>query len=79
MNKVLDAVRRTVMEGERTPHNIAILIKKAYPTLMREINPYDAGAKLGLETYMSILKTTGDMTSLKVMAQELGFRLIKDE
>ena len=79
MNKVIEAVRETVLEGKNTAKEIALSIQKPYSSLMREINPYDAGAKLGLETYMSILKATGDMTSLEVMAQELGFRLTKDE
>lgn len=77
--KVIEAVRNTVLEGRHTPKEIASSIRKPYSTLLREINPYDAGAKLGLEIYMSILKATGDTTSLRVMAQELGFRLIQDD
>ena len=50
-----------------------------YSTLMREINPYDKGAKLGVETFMAIIETTGDTTPLKVMAHELGYELIPNK
>ena len=46
---------------------------------MREINPYDKGAKLGVETFMAIIETTGDPTPLKLMADELGYWLIPDK
>ena len=46
---------------------------------MREINPYDKGAKLGVETFMAIIETTGDTTPLKVMAHELGYELIPNK
>ena len=35
---------------------------------MREINPYDKGAKLGVEPFMAIIETTGAPTPLKLMA-----------
>ena len=45
------------------------------PTLLREVNPYDTGAKLGAETLMHIMKTTGNVTPLEKMALEMGYRL----
>ena len=35
----------------------------------------DPGAKLGVETFMDIIETTGDSTPLNVMVRELGYRL----
>lgn len=46
-----------------------------YSTLLREVNPYDTGAKLGAETLMHIMKTTGNVTPLEKMALEMGYRL----
>lgn len=48
---------------------------KPYSTLLREVNPYDTGAKLGAETLMHIMKTTGNVTPLEKMALEMGYRL----
>jgi len=39
------------------------------------VNPYDTGAKLGAETLMHIMKTTGNVTPLEKMALEMGYRL----
>ena len=67
----------------KAPHrwgkSVAEAVGKPYSTLMREINPYDKGAKLGVETFMAIIETTGDPTPLKLMAHELGYRLIPDK
>ena len=49
--------------------------RQAYSTLLRETNPLDPGAKLGVETFMAIIETTGDSTPLNVMVRELGYRL----
>ena len=40
-----------------------------------EVKPYDTGAKLGAETLMHIMKTTGNVTPLEKMALEMGYRL----
>ena len=50
-------------------------VGKPYSTLLREVNPYDTGAKLGAETLMHIMKTTGNVTPLEKMALEMGYRL----
>ena len=54
---------------------IAQAVGKPYSTLLREVNPYDTGAKLGAETLMHIMKTTGNVTPLEKMALEMGYRL----
>ena len=55
---------------------IAVSVGKPYhQILMREINPDDLGAKLGVETFMAIIDTTGDSTPLNVMVRELGYKL----
>ncbi len=50
-------------------------IGKPYSTLLREINPYDNGAKLGVETLLQIMKCTGNVTPLEYMAEQLGYNL----
>lgn len=57
-------------------HEIAKAVKKPYSTLMREVNPYDAGAKLGAETLLEIMRVTGNTTPLEYIAKELGLKVI---
>lgn len=75
MNKVVKAVHELVTQGKIPAKSVAIAIGKPYQTLMREINPDDLGAKLGVETFMAIIEATGDSTPLNVMVRELGYRL----
>ena len=44
--------------GEVPAKSVAEAVGKPYSTLMREINPYDKGAKLGVETFMGIRDQT---------------------
>lgn len=59
------------------PHDIATRVRKPYTTLMREMNPYDDRAKLGLLTYFDITYLTGCMHVLEYMANRLGYKLTK--
>ena len=75
MSKVIKAIHETVVNGKMPSKAIASAIGKPYSTLLRETNPLDPGAKLGVETFMDIIETTGDSTPLNVMVRELGYRL----
>ncbi len=68
-------VHDLILESPLGAKAIAQAVGKPYSTLLREVNPYDTGAKLGAETLMSIIKTTGDVSPLKKMASEMGYRL----
>ena len=65
-----------VLESTMSAHDIAKAVKKPYSTLMREVNPYDAGAKLGAETLLEIMRVTGNVTPLEYIAKELGLKVI---
>ena len=75
MSKVIKAIHETVVNGKMPSKAIASAIGKPYSTLLRETNPLDPGAKLGVETFMDIIETMGDSTPLNVMVRELGYRL----
>jgi len=68
-----------VFGSEMKAREIAAKIGKRYPTLLRELNPADIGAKLGLSTAYHIMKITGNVKPLEFMASELGYRLEKKE
>ena len=75
MSEVLNAVHKLVLNGNMPARTIAVAVGKPYQTFMREINPEDLGAKLGVGTFMAIGEATGNPAPLNMMVQELGYRL----
>lgn len=75
MTKVIKAVHEIVTQGKVPAKDIAKAVDKKYSTLLRETNPCDTGAKLGVETFMAIIQATGDVGPLELMVQELGYVL----
>ena len=69
-------VHTSILESPIPAKIIAKKIGKPYSTLLREVNPYDEGAKLGVETLLQILKITGDTRPLEYIASELGLELV---
>lgn len=59
------------------PHELAERINKPYSTIMREINPYDDKAKLGIQTFYDIMIVTGCINTLRFMADKLGYELVR--
>lgn len=68
-------VHGMVLECPISARELAKGVGKPYSTLLREINPYDTGAKLGVETYFQLIEKTGDLSSLEYMLHRLGFCL----
>lgn len=78
-NSLANSVHDLVLESPLGAKNIAQAVGKPYSTLLREVNPYDAGAKLGAETLMNIMKITGNVSPLMYMASEMGYTLSPSE
>ncbi len=74
-NDLISSIHDLVLESPLGAKAIAQAVGKPYSTLLREVNPYDTGAKLGAETLMHIMKTTGNVSPLEKMASEMGYRL----
>ena len=51
--------------------------RKSHWTLYKEMNPEDAGAKLGVADLCRLMAVTGDISPLEVMARNLGYVLRK--
>ncbi len=78
MRKQLNTlIHSMVVESEVPAKNIAKAVGKAYPTLLREVNPYDKGAKLSAETLLGIMRITKNIAPLQYMANRLGYDLIQ--
>ncbi len=69
-------VHEIVLENELPAKALAEEIGKPYSTLLREINPYDRGAKLGVETLLHIMLRTRNAAPLAYMADMLGYSLV---
>ena len=69
-------IHSTILESAIPAKVIAKQLNKSYSTLLREVNPYDDGAKLGIETLLQIMKITGDTAPLAFIANELGLELV---
>ncbi|QGY38781.1 amino acid-binding protein [Pseudodesulfovibrio cashew] len=72
---VTKVVQDCILDSGIQAKVVAEKINKPYSTLMREINPFDASAKLGAETLLEIMKVTSDIRPLQFMASEMGCSL----
>lgn len=73
---VTKVTQSVVLEGNTPAKQIAQEINKPYSTLLREVNPFDSSAKLGVETVLEIMKVTSDIEPLRFIAREMGFDLV---
>lgn len=71
-------VHQVVLNSQVPAKALAKEVGKSYSTLLREVNPYDTGAKLGVETLMDIMRQTGNVEPLKFMAMQFGFALVSE-
>lgn len=69
-------VHHLVMDSPISAKELAHAINKPYPTLLREANPHDKGAKLSVETLLQLMLFTGNLKPLDFMANKLGFALV---
>lgn len=74
---LIKILHQAVLNSPVPAKALAEEIGKPYSTLMREINPYDTGAKLGAETMFQIIKHTRDVAPLEYMANQMGFVLVQ--
>jgi hypothetical protein len=74
--QITKLVQQIVLEGVTPAKVLAQDVGKPYTTLLREINPYDTGAKLGVETFWDILRITGNPEPLRYMAEAMGYKLV---
>lgn len=68
-------VHNLVMESPLGAAQLALALGKPYSTLLREVNPYDTGAKLGAETLIKLMEVTNNYTPLQLLAEQNGFTL----
>ncbi|SKA80672.1 hypothetical protein SAMN02745704_01385 [Paucidesulfovibrio gracilis DSM 16080] len=75
---VTKVVQDSVLGGEMQAKEVAERLGKPYSTLLRELNPFDLRAKLGVETLLEIMRVTHDTKPLAFMAKQMGYRLVPE-
>ena len=79
VSELSSLIHNLVLDNPVPAKDLAKAIGKPYSTLLREVNPYDAGAKLGAETLLQIMIQTGDTKPLEYMAGKLGYALVSNK
>lgn len=77
MASLTEMAQTAVLTSDIPTREIAERAGKKYSTLLRELNPYDEGAKLGPDTLLAVMEITGDITPLEYMAKRLGLTVVK--
>lgn len=72
-NTLTEVIEAMIDEGEKPIKAIAAEISKPYPTLKRELNPADDGAKLGADVLLGIMASCGSIAPLEWLADRLGY------
>lgn len=75
LEKIEKAIQQLVVNGPVSVEELAKILGKSPKTLLREVNPDDKKAKLGAETLVEIMRITGGIEPLKLMAEELDFTI----
>ncbi len=68
-------IHNLVLDNPMAAKDLAKALGKPYSTLLREVNPYDTGAKLGAETLFQIMAITGNVKPMEYMSAKLGLEL----
>ncbi len=66
---------RNSMQASHGAKSTCEQIGKKYPTMMREINPYDNTAKLGFLDAIKVIKLDQDGAIFRVLEEELGLKI----
>ncbi len=73
--EIYAVIRAMVLEGGKPAKEVAREVGKPYPTLLREINPTDPSAKLGVELLVPLMRACNSVLPLRHMAASMGHRV----
>lgn len=65
-----------VLDGGVPAKVIAAEIGKPYTTMLREINPHDSGAKVGIDLLLPLMRSSKSNEPLKFLAHQMGYALV---
>ncbi|WP_428562452.1 MAG: phage regulatory CII family protein [Solidesulfovibrio sp. DCME] len=73
---IQDLILRMVHNSLRPIKSIAEEVGKPYSTLMRELDPEDRGAKLGVEMLLPLMRACDSTLPLRFLAEGMGHRVV---
>jgi hypothetical protein len=76
MTTLTELIRDMVFNCGVPAKAVASGLKKPYTTFLRELNPDDDGAKLGVDVLEDIMLECGNVSPLRRMALTLNYRLV---
>jgi len=71
----LELMQDMVLNNKRPVRVLAENCRRPYKTMMRELNPYDEGAKLGADMVLPLMEQCGDVSPLRYLAVRMNYRL----
>lgn len=76
MGDELNAVISEMVHGSPLPvKTIAEMVNKRYSTLVRELDPEDRGAKLGVDMLLPLMQACNSIAPLRYLAHKMGYKL----
>ena len=69
-------LQQSVQDCARPAREVAMEAGKPYPLLMRELNPMDLRAKVGVEMLVPIMRATGNLAPLAHVARSMDQALV---
>ncbi len=76
---IYDVITTMIEESGKPIKALAKEVGKPYPTLMRELNVEDQGAKLGVELLLPLMKACRSVMPLRFLASRMGHRVVSME
>lgn len=73
---IYDVIREMIELSQKPVKALAEELGKPYPTLMRELNAEDQGAKLGVELLLPLMKACQSVMPLRFLASRMDHRVV---
>jgi len=76
---IRDVILEMVRNGPKPIKEVADALGKPYSTLMRELDPEDRRAKLGVETLLPLMQACNSTAPLRCLAEAMEHRLVSNQ
>ena len=70
-------IQHVVQKNPSKIAKLAAFAGKRCSTLLREADPHDKRAKMGIETLLAIMEASHDVRPLEYLARQMGLELVK--
>lgn len=77
--EILHLLYDMARNNDKSIKSISEEIGKPYSTLMRELDPADKGAKLGVELLSPLMQSCESIAPLRLLASRLGYRVVANK